>query len=152
MRRTSFNKTIHPKKYNIEITPDYWLGECYQNDGWKRLTLFHKRTNYSGGSGSLNTPIAEIDIVKHPSLDGCNKHCEIKINVRNDLKRQGGEIVVDENAKDLRRVQDIVNNELLNKAVDKIKENDLVSLPFSVYVCVRHVDSFETAGDFWSED
>ncbi len=100
----------------------------------------------------MNTPIAEIDIVKHPRQEGCNSHCEIKINVRNNVKRQGGEILVDKNAKVLRHVNDIVDNEILSKAVDKIKENDLATLPFSIYICVRHIDSFDTDGDFWNED
>jgi hypothetical protein len=138
------------KQYNIDITPDYCLGQYYQNDGWKRLTLFHKKTNSHGGS--INTPIAEIDIVMHPSQDGCNSHCEIKFSIRNDLKRQNSEILIDQNTKHLRHPNDVVDAVIIDKAVDKLKETDLVTSPISIYVCMRHVEDFKTEGDFWNDD
>jgi hypothetical protein len=141
---------MHPKQYNIDITHDYWLGECYQNDGWKRLTLFHKKTNSQGGS--INTPIAEIDIIKHPGQNGCNSHDEIKFSIRNDVKRQGSEIVVDKNDKHLRHTSDVIDTVIIDKAVDKLKETDLVTLPICIYVCMKHVEDFKTQGDFWTND
>lgn len=138
------------KKNNIEITPSFWLGDIYQNDGWKRLTLFYKQTNLFGGS--LNTPVAEIDIVEHPSMDGINSHCELKINFRNDVIRQGNEIHIEKITKELRTASEIVDNEILSEMVERIKENGLTSHPLSIYVCVRHVESFATDGEFWNED
>lgn len=134
----------------IELDSYYWLGDFYENDGWKRLTLFHKVTNLQGGS--LNTPVAEIDIIEHPSMDGCNKHCEIKISIRNDLKRQGYNILVDENSKVLRHPSDVIDPTIIRTTVEKIKEEGMVSSPLSIYVCIRHVEDFRVEGDFWSED
>jgi hypothetical protein len=139
------------KMKDIEITSDYWVGENYSNDGWTRLTLFHKRQNVEG-QGSVSTPIATIDIVKHPGQDGCNSHSEIRFKVRNDIKRQGSEMVVDENAKTLRHVTDVVDNQILNTVVEKLKEATLATLPLSIYVCMEHVEKFETQGAFWAED
>jgi len=82
---------------NIEITPDYWLGDFYQNDGWKRLTLFHKVA--ISNVGSNNTPIVQVDIVKHPGNEYFNSHSEIKFTIRTDLKRQGHEVQIDKNKK-----------------------------------------------------
>ena len=134
----------------IEITSDYWLGECYQNGGWIRLTLFHKKMNSQGGS--INTPVAEVDIVKHPSMDGCNNHHEIKLSIRNDIKQRKSEIEVDKNATHLRHPKDVLDVSIIEKAIEKIKEAHLAALPLSVYVCMRHVEDFKTEGDFWSND
>ena len=137
-----------PSNLTIEISPDHYLRELYQNSGWKRLTLFHKMTNAHGGS--LNTPIAEIDIIDHPGLDGCNRHCEIKINIGNSLKRHGDQIVSDNTNIELKEVSDVVSKEILDKVVLNILENNLATLPYSVFICVRHIDRFETQGDFWN--
>jgi hypothetical protein len=138
------------KNEDIEITSDYWVGECYYNDGWKRLTLFYKKTNSQGGS--VSTPIATIDIIRHPGQNGCNAHSEIRFRIRNDVKRQGSGILIDKNAKVLRHVTDVVDTQILSSVVDKLKERDLATLPLSIYVCMEHSEKFETQGDFWTED
>jgi hypothetical protein len=136
---------------NIDINSSYWLGELYQNAGWRRMTLFHRLMNSSGG-GSVSTPIAEIDIVMHPSMDGCNSHCEIKFSIRNDVKRQNARILVDKNAELLRHTDDVLDATIIDKVVEVLKENNLVTLPISLYICMRHVEDFKVQGDFWSDD
>ena len=137
-------------KNNIGIDIDYWVGEHYSNDCWQRLTLFYKKTNSQ--SGSINTPVAKIDIVNHPGLNGCNPHYEIKISVRNDIKRNGVETVIDKNNKILRHPAEIIEDQILRSVVKKLKEEGLVTVPLSIFVCTEHVEKFETEGDFWTED
>jgi hypothetical protein len=135
---------------NIEITSDYWLSHEFQNEGWTRLFLLHKRSNADGGS--WNTPIVEIDIVKHPSGEYFFKHHEVRFNIRNNVKRRKNEILVDGNEKDLRHTEDIVDAQILSKAVEKMLEKNLITLPFSIYTCMVHVEKFEAIGDFWKKE
>jgi hypothetical protein len=133
-----------------ELGEGYWLGDFYENNGWKRTTLFHISRNSFGGSTSW--PVTEIDLIEHPSRDGCNAHKEIKISIRNEIRRSGGAIDVDGNKAQLRHPDDILEKDIINQSVAKLKELGFVSLPLSVYVCMRHVEDFWVEGDFWSEN
>src|ERR1022692_1457420 len=95
----------------LEIGDHHWIGDFYETETWKRFTLFHIVRNASGGSTSW--PIAEIDIVNHPSKDGCNPHIEVKISIRNDIRRVQEGIEVDKNKKELRHVDDVVDKRVL---------------------------------------
>jgi hypothetical protein len=135
-----------------DIGKHHWLGELYESGGWQRLTLFHAVRNTSDGSGSTSWPIAEIDIVDHPSQDGINPHEEIKISIRNEIRLSKDRIEVDKNQSSLRHPNDIVDQSVLNDAVAALKELGCVSLPFSVWICMRHVEDFRVEGDFWNRD
>jgi hypothetical protein len=134
-----------------DIGKPHWLGELYESGGWRRLTLFHIVRNNSG-SGSTSWPIAEIDIIDHPSQDGTNPHKEIKISLRNEIRRSNGGIEVDKNKSILRHPNDIVDQSILNNTVTALQELGFVSLPFSVWICMRHVEDFRVEGDFWNRD
>jgi hypothetical protein len=136
---------------HIDVDEKHWLGESYSNDGWRRLTLFHIKRNTFGG-GSTSWPVADIDIVNHPSKDGCNPHSEIKISIRNDIRQSGNDIDVDGNKKKLRYPADIVGESTVNQVISKLKENLFVKEPLAVYVCMRHVEDFWVEGAFWSDN
>ena len=133
-----------------EVSDGYWLGEHFSNVGWNRFTLFREKGNSSGGS--INWPIAEVDVVDHPPRDGCNRHTEIKISIRNDVKRYGDGIEVDKNRTKLRHPEDVLETRILREAVSVLKQIGVASEPLSVYACMRHVEDFRVEGDFWSED
>lgn len=134
----------------IDIGDKHYLGEIYRNAGWVRLTLFHIERNSFGGSTSW--PVAEVDVVDHPSRDGCNAHTEIKISIRNDIKLASHGIDVDGNKKRLRHPSDVIEKNTISCVVDRLKENDIVREPYSLYVCMRHIEDFRVEGDFWSHD
>ena len=136
---------------DIQIRDNYWLGEFYENGQWKRCTLFFKKLNSNGGS--ISWPIAEIDIVSHPSMDSCNPHCEIKVSIRNDIIRDSSVgIIVDKNSKELRHVNDVFDKSVIDGVLSKLKSSGLASLPLSLYVCMHHIEEFKVEGDFWNID
>jgi len=136
---------------DIQIRDNYWLGEFYENGQWKRCTLFFKKLNINGGS--ISWPIAEIDIVSHPSMDSCNPHCETKVSIRNDIIRDSSAgIIVDKNSKELRHVNDVFDKSIIDEVLSKLKSSGSASLPLSLYVCMRHVEEFKVEGDFWNID
>jgi hypothetical protein len=135
---------------DIEIDNKYGLGEIYRNVGWTRLTLFHIERNSSGGS--TRWPVAEIDVVDHPSKDGCNAHTEVKVSIRNDVKLASHGIEVDHNKKHLRHPNDVIERGTVNSVITRLKESEFVTEPYSLYVCMRHVEDFWVKGDFWSND
>ena len=128
----------------------YWLGDFYENSGWKRTSLFYTRRNWSGGS--TNWPVAEIDLIEHPSKDGCNAHTEIKISIRNEVRRSGSEIEVDGNKTQLRHPSEILEKDIISQTIEKLKDEGIVTSPLCVYVCMRHVEGFWVEGDFWSQE
>jgi hypothetical protein len=134
----------------LDIGDNHWIGELYETGGWKRFTLFHIVRNASCGSTSWL--IAEIDIVHHPSKDGCNPHSEVKISIRNDIRRDKAGIDVDKNTAQLRHVKDVVDTAILDQAVNALVDLGKVSSPYSVYVCMRHIESFRVVGDFWNDE
>lgn len=134
----------------ITLSPKYYLGELYSNGAWSRLTLFHYKPNPQGGS--MSTPVAEVDIVDHPSRDGCNAHREIKISLRNDLKKIGDEVCIDGNKAVLRQPKDIMDISILNEVPSLLIREKLAMEPLSIYICVRHIDSFKVEGDFWNHE
>ena len=137
-------------KHVKDIGERHWIGNPYESNDWRRYTLFHIERNDVGGSTSW--PIAEIDIVDHPSKDGVNAHTEIKISLRNDIRRTRTGIEVDGNKSKLRQVKEIVDREILDESVAALKALGKVSLPLSVWICVRHVVGFHVEGDFWTDD
>jgi hypothetical protein len=137
--------------FTIDVGKEHWLGERYANSGWRRLTLFLRRRNWFG-DGSMNWPIAEIDVVDHPSKDGCNAHTEIKISIRNEIRRNKNGIDIDGNRIELRHPEDIVERATIDQVITKLGEYGIASEPLAVYVCMRHVEKFWVEGDFWSED
>jgi hypothetical protein len=100
--------------------------------------------------GSTNWPVAELDFIQHPSKDGCNPHTEIKISVRNEIRRSGAVIDPDGNKAQLRHPSDVLENDVIARTIEKLKEEGLLSDPFCVYVCMRHVEDFWVEGDFWN--
>ncbi len=134
----------------IPLNPQYYLGELYSNGAWSRLTLFHYKQNAQGGS--VSTPVAEVDIVDHPSMDGCNAHREVKVSLRNDIKKVGREVVIDRNRTSLRQPEDIIEASVIDLLPSLLITAGLASEPLSIYVCVRHVDSFDVRGNFWNEE
>jgi hypothetical protein len=137
-------------KHLLDIGDNHWIGEPYETESWQRFTLHHIVRNASGGSTSW--PIAEVDIVHHPSKDGCNSHTEVRISIRNDIRRGKVGMDVDKNTTELRHVKDVVDKAVLDQTVNALVEMGKVSSPYSVYVCMRHVESFRVVGDFWNDD
>jgi hypothetical protein len=133
-----------------DIGKNHWIGELYECGSWRRYTLFHIGKNTAGGSTSW--PIAEIDVVDHPSQDSVNPHKEIRISLRNDIRRSKTGIEVDKNKSKLRHVSDIVDQSVLDDSVAALKEMGVVSSPYSVWTCIRHVEDFRVEGDFWNND
>ena len=134
----------------LDIGDNHWIDQPYEGEGWRRFTLFHIVRNSSGGSTSW--PIAEVDVVDHPSKDGCNPHTEVKISIRNDIRREKVGIDVDKNTTELRHVKDVVDKAVLDLAVNALVDLGKVTSPYSVYVCMRHIESFRVVGDFWNDD
>ena len=135
----------------FELGDKYWLGEFFETGGWRRATLFRINRNSAGGSTSW--PVAEIDVVDHPSRDSCNPHSEIKISIRNEVKRSGSEIDPDGNKTKLRHPDDVLEDaDVIQRTLAKLKEESLVTEPLCVYVCMRHVEDFWVEGDFWCDD
>ena len=133
-----------------DIGENHWIGQSYECGGWRRYTLFHIERNAQGGSTSW--PIAEIDVVDHPSRDSVNPHTEIKISLRNEIRRSRMGIEVDKNTSQLRHVSDIVDQSVLDDSVAALKEMGVVSSPLSIWICIRHVEDFRVEGDFWNND
>jgi hypothetical protein len=133
-----------------DIGENHWLGELYECGGWRRYTLFQIRHNGQGGSTSW--PIAEIDVVEHPSQDGSNPHREVKISLRNDIFRSRYGIEVDKNNSVLRHVPDIVDQSVLDDTVNVLQEMGVVFSPYCVWTCMRHVEEFRVEGEFWNDD
>lgn len=138
------------KPHRTEIREGYWLGEHFSNPGWNRFTLFREKQNTAGGS--INWPVAEVDVVDHPPREGANRHTEIKFSIRNEIRRAGDGIQVDKNKTELRHPEDVLNTAALTEAVTKLEELGVVSKPLSVYVCMRHVEDFHVEGDFWRDE
>ncbi len=135
------------KRSRLDVSQKYYLGEVFQNSGWRRLTLFYEVRNWSGGSTS--TPVAEIDVVEHPSRDRCNPHTEIKIAVRNEIRFRYGGIDIDGNKTQLRHPTDVVEKNTIKDVLTKLKDAGIVTEPLCVYVCMRHIEEFWVEGDFW---
>jgi hypothetical protein len=138
------------KPDRTEVSKGYWLGEHFSNAGWDRFTLFREKRNSAGGS--INWPLAEVDVVDHPPRDSCNRHTEIKISIRSDLKCYSGGIEVDKNRTELRHPEDILDTQVLFEVVAMLKQIGVASEPLSIYTCMRHVEDFRVEGDFWRED
>ena len=134
----------------FDLGDKYWLGQCFENRGWLRATLFRISRNSTGGSTSW--PVATIDVVAHPSKDGCNAHSEIRVSVRNEVRRNGSGIDPDGNKTKLRHPNDVLEDDVIERSIEKLKENGLVAEPLCVYVCMTHVEDFWVEGDFWNDD
>ena len=133
-----------------DIGRDHWLGEPYQSGGWWRCTLF--RIVRGNGSGSTSWPIAEIDVLHHPGMDGVNPHKEVKISLRNDVRRTRSGIKVDKNKTWLRHIAKIVDRSVLDEAVTALKELKIVTAPCSLTILMRHVEDYRVEGEFWNDD
>ena len=133
-----------------DVGKQHWLGTPEHCGGWRRFTLYHIERNREGGSTSW--PIAEIDVVDHPSKDRVNPHKEIKISIRNDVRRRRSGIEVDGNKSKLRHVDDIVDAAVLDETVAVLIGMGVVSRPFCVYTCMRHIEDFRVEGDFFEDD
>jgi hypothetical protein len=137
------------KLFRLDVGEKFFLGQLYQNNGWKRLTLFHEVKRWGGGSTS--TPVAEIDVVDHPSRDRCNPHTEIQISVRNDGRLRFGGIDIDGNKSRLRHPDDVLGKSTVINVVTKLKEAGIATDPLCVYVSMRHNEDFWVEGDFWDD-
>lgn len=103
-----------------DIGQHHWIGRTIGRAGWKRTALHQIERNTAGGSTSW--PVAEIDIVEHPSADGVNPHHEVKISLRNEVRKVGLKIIPDGNKTVLRHPADIIDPGIFDKTVEALIE------------------------------
>jgi hypothetical protein len=134
----------------MKINETYWLGDKLDYEKWKRFTLFHKVTNENGGS--VNTPIARLEIIKNPGQENINPHIEVKIVFRNIVKKNGSGIIVDTNFKGLNEVAQIIASKDLDEIKNLLVTNNLISEPFCVTYSIEDEQNFFTSGKIYDLD
>ena len=58
-------------------------------------------------------------------------------------------IEVDKNKKELRHVDDVVDKPVLEEVINSLIDMGKITLPYSVYTCIRHIENFRVDGDFF---
>lgn len=111
-------------------------------------SIYHSIFNKEGGS--LNTPIGRIEIKERQSGDGYNDHTEIRILVRNNVRKKWGELKILKSTKNLNRIEKIIPKPDLNKIISDLIEIEKISEPYSIYRCVENVEDFQTFGEFYN--
>ena len=134
----------------MEINSTYWMGDKLDYGKWKRFTLFHKVVNQHGGS--VNTPIARLELIESPGQDGINPHVEVKLVFRNDVEKVGNIMAVNTNYKGLRSISNIIEGKDLDEIHTFLKANSLIREPYSLTHCIESEQHFETAGRYFNID
>jgi hypothetical protein len=121
-----------------KINDSYTLEFRCKNEGWSRYYLVFIR-------GNNGTPVAEVDIIRHPGQDGMKSHDEIKFNFRDDVKFIIGNISIEKNGG-----LDPVGTEEVENVLKVLEEHAIVSRPLDYFVCVIHNQSYGVLGDIYT--
>ena len=96
----------------------------------------------------MQTPVAKLNIIKHPGNDASNPHWEARLTLRSDIYYKNGIAEVRQKLKHkVRKPDQIIDLNVIEILPSLLKEEEIVQEPLAYFVAIERNIEFRAFGD-----